>query len=45
MHVGEALDIHVRVYLRRADVRVAEKLLYDADVRAMCEHVRRERMS
>ena len=40
MDVSEASHIDMSVYLRRADVRMAEKLLDRADVRAMLKHVR-----
>ena len=38
--VAEASRVDMRVYLGRADVRVAEKLLDRADVGAVLEHVR-----
>ena len=40
MDVAEARRVDMRVYLRRADVSMAEKLLDRADVRAMLKHVR-----
>jgi len=40
--VAEARRVDMRVYLRRADVRMAEKLLDRADVRTVLEHVRGE---
>ena len=42
--VPEARRIDMGVYLRRADVSMAEKLLYRTDVRAVLEHVRGEAM-
>ena len=42
MDLGEAAHVHVRVDLRRADVRMAQHLLNGADVRAVLEQVRRE---
>ena len=38
--VAEARRVDMGVYLCRADVRMAEKLLYRTDVRAVLEHVR-----
>ena len=38
--VAEARRVDMSVYLRRADVRMAKKLLDRADVRAVLEHVR-----
>ena len=44
MDVAEARRVDMRVYLRRADVRVAEKLLDGPYVRPVREHVRGEGM-
>ena len=44
VELPEAGGVDVSVYLRRADVGVAEQLLYRADVRAVRKHVRRERV-
>ena len=43
--VAEARRVDMRVYLRRADVRMAEKLLDRPYVGAVGEHVRGERMA
>ena len=40
--VAEAGRVDMRVYLRRADVRMTEKLLNRADVGAVLKHVRGE---
>jgi hypothetical protein len=42
VHLTEAFPVDMGVYLRRADVGMAEKLLDGADIGAALKHVRRE---
>src|SRR5947207_14521424 len=44
IHVEQLRGVDVRVALRRADARVAEKLLNGAQIGAALQQVRRERM-